>query len=104
MTDTKQLKPIHLYPYQARALLCLYEKPYLILDLNRDSKQQHSPNVVKYLRENGIDVISDYIRNENNPSSNRKVVQYSIHPESRPLALASLTAYKPNLKKLDKEA
>lgn len=93
MSD-KQQKTISLMPFQSRVLLKLYEKPYQIQDLNRDAKVQHCCSSVKHFRDSGIEIVSDYIPNPNNLNSNRKIVVYSIHPDSRPLALASLNAYK----------
>lgn len=88
----KKMLKVSLYPYEARVLQCLYNKPYFIKALNHDAKLNHSPNAVKRLRDKGINIISEFKENpENTPTHRRRqLVEYTLHPESRELAQASL--------------
>lgn len=89
----KTIEPILLYPYQFRVLKCLLKKPYFIQHLNRDSEQQHSPNAVKELRDKGVMIISEYKQNPDHSRTRRKVVEYSLAPESKELARLSVKSH-----------
>ena len=96
--STKEIKPIHLYPYQFRVLERLYDRPYFIQELNKDAKLQHSPVAVQRMREKGINIVSEWKPNPLKTPSRRQVVEYHLHPESRDLAYKSLKAHSPKFK------
>lgn len=87
---------VSLYPAQYRVLLAIYLNPSITVnELIDKSKTAYPPDSIQMLRHKGIGIHSEYVDNPNT-LSNRKIVEYSVMPESKQLALYSLKHHKDN--------
>ena len=85
---------VNLYFSEYKVLLHLYLNPNTkAKELSEQCKVAYSSEVVKRIRDKGIQIHSEYVNNDDKQYSNRKIVLYSIMPESKSLALASLHHY-----------
>lgn len=89
MTNNNKIPIPFVYPFMLRVLIQLYEKPQTIHELNKSAKVQNSPDAVKKLRDRNINIISEWIQNPLK-ENRRAIVQYSIHPTNRKLALQTI--------------